>query len=263
MKPAVLVFGGHDPTGGAGIQADIEAIGALGGHALTIPTAITLQDSRQVSGFEPLSPALLQQQAKLVLADFPVKAIKVGMVATAATAEMIGRLLQQHASVPVILDPVLAGGGGGSLANEDLVTAIRNHLLPHTTLVTPNRGELKRLQPQGGSLQSRALTLLEMGCNHLLITGSDDPLPEEPGDRVTHRLYSSNGTAVGFENSRLEHHYHGSGCTLAAACATLIAHDTPLTDAVQQALDYTDNTLTYATAPASGPHFPNRLYRCQ
>ncbi len=252
MKPIILTIGGHDPTGGAGIQADIEAIGANGGQALTIPTAITLQDSHRVTGFEPVSHTLIDQQAKMVLADFPVAAIKIGMVASTKNAQTIAALLRHHATLPVIFDPVLAGGGGGALSGENLVETLRNELLPLTTLATPNRQELQRL---GGSE-----ALLQAGCQNLLITGTDSPTAEEAVDKVTHQLLQADGGHHQFEGERLPHSYHGSGCTLASAIATRIAQGDHLIQAIETGLHFTHNSLLNATHPTNGQHFPNRLY---
>ncbi len=252
MKPVVLAIGGHDPSGGAGIQADIEAIGANGGQAITVPTAITLQDSHGVYGFEPVATALIQQQLDLLLSDFPVAAIKIGMIGITEHCTTIGNLLQQYPNIPVVLDPVLAGGGGGNLSAETLAETVATQLIPHTQLVTPNRGELERL---GGSEH-----LFEMGCQNLLITGTDSPTAEEASDQVNHHLLGADGSRRTFTGERLSHHYHGSGCTLASAIATQIAHDSKLQAAIEAGLHFTHNSLLQATHPTGGQHFPDRFF---
>lgn len=253
MKPVILAIGGHDPSGGAGIQADIETIGANGGQAITVPTAITLQDSHHVQGFEPVATALLQQQLDLLLSDFPVSAIKIGMVGTMEICTTIGSLLLQHPTIPVILDPVLAGGGGGALSAEALAETITTELIPHTRLATPNRDELERL---GGSDR-----LFELGCQNLLITGTDRPATEEAADQVHHQLLQANGSNHTLSGDRLPHSYHGSGCTLAAAIATQIAHGAALQNAVETGLSFTHNSLLQATHPTDGQHLPNRFFK--
>lgn len=256
----VLVFAGHDPTGGAGIQADIETISALGGRALTIPTALTLQSSKQVTDFETTDSSTLLQQAEILLQEFAIAAIKIGMVGSHILCEAIHTLLQQHPEIPVVLDPVLAGGGGGRLANNRLAESIRTLLLPHTLLATPNRNELQQLIPEADSAQSRTASALQLGCS-LLVTGTDTPLAGEAADRVYHQLLLSDNTTHAFDYPRLPHSYHGSGCTLASAIATRIAFGDTLHDAVQQGLDYTWNSLQQGEHPTDGQYFPNRFFQ--
>ncbi len=250
-RPLVLAIGGHDPSGGAGIQADIEAIGANGGQALTLVTALTVQDGERAYRFEEVSPDLVLEQGRRLLERFAVAVIKIGMVGTTAMGETLERLLIDYSQIPVVLDPVLQAGGGGRLAAPELVTALRQRLLPRTTLTTPNRQELI---PLGG-----VEPLLESGCQAVLVTGTDRPYPGESSDRVYHQLTPQRGAAFTFEQPRLPHHYHGSGCTLASAIATRLALGEPIPSAVSEGLDYTLQTLRHATRPTAGQHFPHRL----
>ncbi len=254
MRPVILAIGGHDPTGGAGIQADIEAIGANGGQAVTVATALTLQDSHRVYGFESVATALVAQQLALLSADLPLAAIKIGMLGSSEQCRVVATLLQQHPTLPVVLDPVLAGGGGGTLSDGGLAAAIIRWLIPHTTLATPNRSELAELGGHG--------RLLQAGCGALLITGTDHPAPDERADQVTHQLLQADGGQRSFTVERLPHSYHGSGCTLAATIATRLALGASLQEAVETALEFTHNSLLYATHPAAGQHLPNRLFAC-
>ena len=258
MKPILLAFGGHDPTGGAGIQADIETAIALDTHATTVITADTLQDSHHVHSFQPTSLDLLIQQGRMVLEEFPISAIKIGMVATTEICEAIHTLLVEHPTIPVILDPVLSGGGGGELSSDQLADAIRTLLIPLTTVATPNRSELQHLAPQGDTLQACGAELISLGCDNLLITGTDTPASDEASDQVHHQLMQSSGEQTAFHYPRLPHNYHGSGCTLATAIATQLAHQTPLSEAIQQALDYSWKSIDNGFQPGSGQHFPNR-----
>jgi hydroxymethylpyrimidine/phosphomethylpyrimidine kinase len=260
IPPTILVFGGHDPTGGAGLQADIETIGALGGHAVTVPTALTLQDTQQVFGFEAVSTTLFRQQAEMLLEEFPVAAIKIGMVGSRPIFKALHNLLLQHPTIPTVLDPVLAGGGGGALAENPLIEGIRTLLMPQSTLATPNRNELQRLVPEADSIEQRATTLLQSGCAHLLVTGTDNPVPSEAADRVHHQLFQADGTQQQFDNPRLPHSYHGSGCTLASAIATRIGMGDSISDAVSSGLQFSWNSLQQGYQPAQGQHFPNRFF---
>ncbi len=257
-RPTILVFGGHDPSGGAGIQADIETIGALGGHAATVITALTVQNSRTVEGFHPAPLDLLIQQGRMVLDDLSIAAIKIGMVGSVEICEAIHTLLTEHPNIPVVLDPVLQGGGGGTLSDDGLVDAIRTLLIARTTIATPNRSELTRLAPEGDTLQACGAELISMGCGALLVTGTDNPLSGEPPDQVHHLLLQSSGERRHLEQQRLPHHYHGSGCTLASAIATSIAQEKPLEQAVTEGLEFTWNSLAHGFRPGGGQHFPNR-----
>lgn len=257
-KPILLAFGGHDPTGGAGIHADIETAAALGAHATTVLTADTLQDSHHVHSFQPTSLDLLIQQGRMVLEEFPISAIKIGMVATTEICEAIHTLLVEHPTIPVVLDPVLSGGGGGTLSSDQLADAIRTLLIPLATIATPNRNELRHLAPEGDTLQACGAELISMGCENLLITGTDTPSSDEASDQVHHQLMQSSGDHAIFHYPRLPHSYHGSGCTLATAIAAQLAQQAPLAEAVRQALDYSWKTLDHGFQPGSGQHFPNR-----
>ncbi|MFC6330794.1 bifunctional hydroxymethylpyrimidine kinase/phosphomethylpyrimidine kinase, partial [Alloalcanivorax gelatiniphagus] len=138
MKPNILVIAGHDPSGGAGIHADIEAVHSLGGFASTLITALTVQNSRNVSGFQLTPIDLLEQQAEALLADYQFQAVKIGMTGSVEMVEWIADLLARLPGVPVVLDPVLAAEAGGSLARGDLGEAMLTRLAPLTTVLTPN-----------------------------------------------------------------------------------------------------------------------------
>ncbi|MDH5425261.1 MAG: hydroxymethylpyrimidine/phosphomethylpyrimidine kinase [Gammaproteobacteria bacterium] len=253
-KPVVLCFSGHDPSGGAGIQADIEAIAAHGVHALTVITALTCQDSSHVYGFEPVNAHQMQQQAEILLKDIPINAIKVGMTASVAAIKAIRNILKQHPEIPVIFDPVLASGGGDSLSTEILIDAINTYLLPYCQLITPNIPEALKLAKTDNGLDLAAKSLLESGCQYVLITGT-----HSEATKIEHRLYHKLQPAISFSNERLAHEYHGSGCTLASSIAALIAQGMSIQAAVQAGLDYTFHSLQHGHAPGKGQLFPDRL----
>lgn len=253
--PVVLTLSGHDPTGGAGIQADIETLASLGCHAATVVTALTVQDTCDVKGFQPVDAEWVIQQARAVLEDLPVAAIKIGMVGSIEVAAAIHSILSDYPKLPVVLDPVLAAGGGGELSEDDLVDALLSLLLARTTLITPNCGEARRLAPEGDTLEACAQQLMESGCRNVLITGTHEG--GEP--QIAHRLYGRGRLLQVFRCRRLPHHYHGSGCTLAAAIAGRLACGDDLETAVGNGQAYTWQSLAGAFRAGMGQHLPGRL----
>jgi len=253
-RPVLLCLGGHDPVGGAGIQADIETIAALGGHAATAITCLTVQDSRNVRALHPVAARLFLDQAEAVLGDMTVDIIKIGLIGDAALVPEIATLLSRHPDVPVVLDPVLAAGGGSNLAKDDLLAAIREQLLPLTDLLTPNLSEARRLTDQD-TADDCAAALHEAGVPYLLLTGTD--LVEDER-QVINRLYRHDGKDEHWHWPRLPHSYHGSGCTLASACAALLAQGLDVFDAVAQAQAFTYQSLQAGWRPGHGQHLPWR-----
>jgi hydroxymethylpyrimidine/phosphomethylpyrimidine kinase len=253
-RPVVLCLGGHDPVGGAGIQADIETVAALGGHAASAITCLTVQDSRDVHALHPLDPELLRAQAEAVLGDLPVAAVKIGLIGDAALVPVLATLLRRYPDLPVVLDPVLAAGGGRDLAGTALQHAMLTELLPLTTLLTPNLAEAQRLSAVQAA-DDCAAALLATGCKAVLLTGADSA-----GDapEVVNRLYRPGQRSARWHWPRLPHSYHGSGCTLAAACACLLAQGHELTEAVAEAQRFTDAALHAGWRPGHGQHLPWR-----
>lgn len=254
--PILLCFSGHDPTGGAGIQADIEAAAAQGCAAVTVITCLTVQDTDNVRELLPVGADSVSRQARTLLADLQVDAIKIGLIGNAEVAAAIIDIIAGLPQVPVVTDPVLAAGGGAELAGPKLLRIVRDRLLRLTTLVTPNSEEARRLTG-GDTLDDCAGQLLDKGCGAVLITGG-----HEGGDSVTNRLYRPGLPVIASNWPRLQHSYHGSGCTLAASVAALIALDNPLETAVAQAQAYTWQALSRGRRPGRGQHLPCRLFAC-
>lgn len=251
-KPIVLCFSGHDPIGGAGIQADIEAIAAQGAHAATVITALTVQDTRNVQRIEPVAVETLREAALTVLGDVPIGAFKIGLLGSTAIARAVADILREHPDIPLILDPVLAAGGGLEMSDEHLLDVIRSELLPLTTLLTPNSLEARRLTGQQ-TLASCAEQLLNRGCRYVLITGSHEQTTE-----VHNTLYSAYAQQV-FAAERLPGDYHGSGCTLAASLAAQLALGEEMNAACRHALTYTEQSLRHAHSPGHGQSLPMRI----
>lgn len=253
--PVVLVFGGHDPSGGAGIQADIQTLSALGCHPVAVITAITAQDTSEIKGYTTVKPSDILAQAKAVLDDMSVAVCKTGMLVNGETVDAVAQAVAHLKDVPLIVDPVLASNTGQKLATSHLERSLQEVLLPQAAMVTPNLPEVRRLAPQAATPDACAQTILGWGCRHVLLTGTHDDT-----DGVVHRFYDRNGVCKTSTWRRLPGEYHGSGCTLAAAIAAYVAHGVSMGDAVDAALAYTWNSLKNGFRPGSGQSLPDRLY---
>ena len=254
-KPIVMCFSGLDPTGGAGIQADIETLFSAGCHCAPVVTCLTVQNTQNALGITATNPALLVQQARAVLEDMPVKCFKVGLLADVQSIEVLHTLFKDYPRIPVVLDPVLNAGGGFEFGGQEIIDAIKSLLLPLTKVLTPNTEELKQLAPLADTLDAGAHELLESGCQHILVTGTHATTPD-----VENRLYSTHQDVVAFNWPRLENNYHGSGCTLAAAIAGYLAHDLDYHAAIQQAQRFTWESLSHGFRIGFGQHLPNRSF---
>ena len=253
--PVVLVFAGNDPTGGAGIQADIETLASMGCHAAPVITAITIQDTQDVKGYFPLDMPTVIEQARAVLEDMPIAAIKIGMLGSVDAIEAVATILKDYPDVPVIFDPVLASGGGAELADGEMIEAISRLLLPKTTVLVPNSLEARSLAREADVLDACAQELLDMGCEYVLITGS-----HEQTEKVVNTFYGNNRVLDTFAWERLEGSYHGSGCTLASAIAGLIAQQLDPLSAVHEAQEYTWKTLQSGYRVGMGQLLPDRFF---
>ena len=254
-RPVVLCFSGLDSTGGAGIQADIEAIAAQGSHAAPVVTTLTVQDTHDVKHFQPVPTDIMIQQARAVLEDMPISAIKIGMLGYVENVEAIHSILNDYPSLPVIFDPVLAAGGGKDLSSESLIEAIQNLVLPHCYLLTPNTHELHLLAREADTDEAAAMALLDLGVEYVLLTGTHAKTSD-----VQHHLFGNHRCLNTFNSKRLSNSYHGSGCTLAAAIAGLLAQGNEISQAIHRAQDYTFNALQNADRPGTGQLIPNRFY---
>ena len=248
MPPLVLTFAASDPTGGAGVQADLLTLAALGCHPLSVLTAITVQDTTGVEALEALDADLIARQARRVLAESKVAAFKVGVVGTAENARTIAAIAAEHPQVPLVLDPVLASGRGDSLASDAVLKALLEFLVPRASVVTPNVPEAERL---GGEKH-----LLERGCRYVLVTGTHQESAE-----VVNRLYDTRGLVREDRWQRLPGSYHGSGCTLASAIAAGLASGAALPEAVRAAQEFTWRALAAGFRSGAGQALPNRFFK--
>ena len=248
MPPIVLTFAASDPTGGAGLQADLLTLAALGCHPLSVVTGLTVQDTRGVEHLEATAAALVTRQANLLLAESKIDAFKVGVLASADNVRAVATIAAQHAQIPLVLDPVLASGRGDALASAAVVGALLEALVPLATVLTPNIPEAQRL---GG-----AHRLLELGARYVLLTGTHDATAE-----VINRLYDRSGLVREDRWRRLPGSYHGSGCTLASALAAALAKGRAVPDAAREAQQFTWNALAAAWKTGAGQLVPNRFFR--
>jgi len=257
--PVVLTFAASDPSGGAGMQADILTLASMGCHPLSVMTAITVQDTFGVEGVQAIDADWVADQARCLLEDIHVDAFKIGVLGSVENIAAIAEIVSDYPDIPLILDPVLASGRGDELATDDMTHALRELLLPQTTLVTPNSTEARRLadieDEDTPPLANCAARLVETGCDFVLITGTHEPTPQ-----VVNTLYGRSGVVRTDTWPRLPGQYHGSGCTLASAIAAMLANGLDLSDAVREAQEYTWQTLRRAFRPGMGQHIPDRLF---
>lgn len=251
--PVVLAIGGHDPSGGAGIQADIETISALGAHPVTAITALTVQDTVDVRSLHTTEPGLVIQQIRCVLNDIGADVIKIGLLGSTLVADVVARVLNDYPTIPVVLDPVLAAGGGTELSDSELRQQIRERILPRTLLVTPNGPEAIRLSGAEDTDQVGE-KLMDLGCDHVLITGGHDS-----GEEIINRYYGPDAGRDQWAWPRLGGEYHGSGCTLASACATLLARGLPMKMALRLGQAFTQDALAQAHSAGHGQLLPRRV----
>ncbi len=244
-----MIIAGSDPSGGAGIQADIKAVTALGGYAATAITAITVQNTLGVSGVHPIPLDVVTAQAEAVLDDIGADALKTGMLGDIGAVETVAAILDRAAGIPAVVDPVMIAKGGATLLAADAVRAVARLMVPRAALLTPNAPEAEALTGMSVASaddQRRAgEALLAMGARAVLMKGG-----HVPGARVLDLLLTPGGETA-FEADRIEtRHTHGTGCTLASACAAGLAQGLPLAEAVARAWAYVQEAL--ARAPGLG-----------
>lgn len=239
MQGRVLVVAGSDSGGGAGIQADIKTITALGNYAATAITALTAQNTLGVFGVMPVDPDFVGQQMDLVLSDIGADAIKTGMLYSADTIEVVVRVLDKRAAnVPLVVDPVMIAKGGASLLDGSALHVLRRRLIPRAALVTPNAPEAAAIAQTDvnteADMSAAADAILALGASAVLIKGA-----HLPGDEIVDLLRTADGEQMEFRQTRIETtSTHGTGCTLASAIAAGIAEGYTLRDSVGRAEDY-------------------------
>lgn len=265
--PTVLTFAATDPSGGAGLQADILALASIGCHPLSVVTGITVQDTVGVESVMALDSDWINEQARTILEDIQVSAFKLGLLGSVENVAVIAEIMADYPDVPLLIDPILTSGRGDELANEEMQAAMTELLFPQATLITPNSLEARRLafMDDGDeilhtSLEEAAQRLLDLGTEYVLITGT-----HERSTDVVNSLYGTNpsgasGLIKAYHWERLAGSYHGSGCTLTSAIAACLAHGLSMEEAIQEAQEYTWQTLKNAFRPGMGQFIPDRFF---
>jgi len=253
--PCVLVFAGPDPSGGAGIQADIEAMGAMGAHALPVVTTLTAQDNDRVQAIHPVDAAILREQTHALTNKIGISAVKIGITGSrdnvAVMVDTIKALRSKQPALPVVLDTVLASGRGDVLSREDATQMIQP-LLSLATVLTPNMPEAERLCEGERDLERQANRLLSW-APHVLIKGGHG------SDRHAMNTWFYPHGQRAWHWPRLSGEFHGSGCTLAAAIAARLAQGSALEAALDAAQHYTQGCLEHAFSIADGQYIPDRI----
>ena len=249
MAARVLIVAGSDSGGGAGVQADIKTVTALGGYAATAITALTAQDTTGVHGVLPVEPAFIQQQMRAVIDDIGLDCVKTGMLHSVEAIEAVAEILDGIGDVPVVVDPVMVAKGGAPLLRRDAVATLKARLLPLAAVLTPNVPEAEALTGLAiadlDSMRRAGGALLRAGCGAVYLKGG-----HLPGPRIEDLVVSAESARV-LTGARIETaHTHGTGCTLASAVATGIAQGLDLARAAARAQAYVHKAI--ARAPGIG-----------
>ncbi|MEP1213531.1 MAG: hydroxymethylpyrimidine/phosphomethylpyrimidine kinase [Marinobacter sp.] len=246
------MISGLDPSGGAGVQADIQAVTALGCHPLPVLSCLTVQDTRNVYNATATDPEIVRQQLECLAADTPLHAIKTGALGNAAVVDVLVDFLVDHPGIPLITDPVIKAAGGGDLADEALIARMKERLFRHAEIITPNGIELALLGNDEDPARA-AHSLLETGCQSVLATGGHGE-----GDEIINSLYYRDQEPLHFYIERIGGEYHGTGCTLAASIAAGRASGLSARASIAQAQNYVLRAIRHALKVGKGQPVPDR-----
>jgi len=246
----ILLFSGLDPTGAAGVTADIETINHFELTPLPIITLLTAQNTQRVDSLEVTKDSLLESQFNLIVEDISFNTVKIGLLGSVSQIKTISRLLEEKSPLNIILDPILLSGTRENLSSNKMIEAIKSHLIPKCLILTPNLEELNCLAPD---LDEQS-AVSSLNCPWTLVTTSDSSEVE-----VEHRLYNKGSLIRRFSYKKLPSVYHGSGCTLSSAISALIARGVAIDDACEQALDYTYQCLLNAKKLGKMQYHPKRF----
>lgn len=256
--PLVLTFSASDPTAGAGLQADALTIAALGAYPLTVLTGLTAQNTEGVRRFEPCTADWIDDQLAALMDDGCVpSAIKTGVLGSVSAVAAVIRAKSSWPDVPLVVDPVRASGRGDSFGGQALFDFYRNELFPRVDLLTPNWPEAMAFSG-ADQVDEAAKRLLKMGCKAVLLKGE-----HLDGEQVVNRLYVQGQNPVEWPCERLPARYHGSGCTLASACAVGLGQGLSMREAVELALEYTWQALSHGFSVGRGQLIPDRMHLMQ
>ena len=259
--PKVMTFSATDPTGGAGLQADVLTIASLGCHPISIATGVTVQDTIGVNKLIPIDSDMVNNQARLILEDMEVEIFKLGLLGSKENITTIAEIILDYPEIPLIIDPVLASGRGDEFSDIEARNMMMELLFPESLLITPNSLEARQLvsnedEPSDLSIEVCARRLKEMGCENILITGT-----HENTENVINTLYSSSNQITPYHWDRLPGSYHGSGCTLTSAISAYYALGLSIEEAVEEAQHFTWQALKNGFKPGMGQLIPNRFFQ--
>lgn len=242
MIPNVLSIAGSDPSGGAGIQADLKTFQALGCYGMAVVTSLTAQNTQGVTGVVDVPPDFIRNQIDAIFDDIEVAAVKIGMLANEEIMEAVADRLEHHNPAHIVLDPVMVATSGDSLINSDAVDVLKNRVVPLAHVITPNIPEAEKLARKVViDMEDAAEGLLNLGAAAVYLKGG-----HLKGDVMRDVLAFSGDTKV-FESSRIDtENTHGTGCTLSSAIAAYLAHGYDLVRACESAKSYVTNALKHA-----------------
>jgi len=249
FSESVLVFSGLDPSGAAGLSADIESINQFGITALPIATTLTAQNTSEVTMVQSVDCALIEEQFRALIVDIDFQVAKIGLLGSASQVNTIANLLVKKPELRIVLDPIICSSSGKQLLDEDAIAAMKDKLIPLVEIITPNRSELALLAPDLDEVKAVAL----LSRPWTLVTGTDDSQNE-----IEHRLYQQGNLFASFNYVKLPGEYHGSGCTLSSSISALIALGIDVDIACKRALDYCYQTLLSAKKLGKMQYHPNR-----
>ncbi|WP_439135738.1 bifunctional hydroxymethylpyrimidine kinase/phosphomethylpyrimidine kinase [Pseudomaricurvus sp.] len=253
--PVILSFSSHDPSGSTGIQADIECAASLGCHCTPIITALCAKDTRDTKEILPVASPLLIEQARAILEDMQVKAVKVGYTGSIENVEAIHSILRDYPSLPVVLDPGTHVCGTKLADAPGVLGAIETLLLPLATVTTPDLAEAHELAQQGDTIHACAQEILEHGCEYVLISGA-----ERSQSTFENHLFGKQGLIQTFSHKRLKMPVSGCGATLAASIACYLGHGLRTEEAIIQGQNFTWNSLANSRQLGMGRRTPNRFF---
>ncbi len=251
--PIVMAFSANDPTGGSGIQADIETLFSLGCHCSTVVTSVSVQDTCELKDFRPLSTSLVIEQARAVLEDMPIAAFKVGLIGSVENVTAIYTILRDYPHIPIIFHPCLKDGGQHNQISVEFINAITSLLFPITTILIADSISAYQLVPGADTTHACANKLQEYGSKFVFITGVHETTPV-----IYNILYQGQELVKTFKWERLPAQYYGCGCTLSASVAGFIARGLAPIEAIQAGQGYTWKCLKQGHRLGMGSTSPNR-----
>jgi len=251
MPAVVMVIGGMDPSGGAGLCADIQTLSAMGCHAAPVVTAITVQNTVELRSFQSVEASLIEAQMRTVLDDLSPSVVKTGMLVNREIISVVSSVLGKHPEIKVIVDPVINSNNDERLSEGSLIVPLKKLLFPVASIITPNILEARLLAGKEAAADDCAALLSECNC---MITGT-----HAESTKVINAYYQRGRKLREWIWPRLKFEYHGSGCTLASAIAAGVAHGLDMEQALEQAQQFVINSLWAGFRPGHGQHIPGRL----